>query len=65
MKQEILKRIELLQYELKQALKKLNKFKQKYLSYINVKFNLINLQSRINKIEKQLYKKDKKLETII
>jgi len=64
-KQEMLKRIELLQHKLKQALKKLNKLKQKHLSYINVKFNLINLQSRVNKVEKQLYKKVEKLETTI
>ncbi len=46
-------------------LKKFNKLKQKHLSYINIKFNLINLQLKVNKVEKQLYRKDKKLETII
>ncbi len=59
------KQIKLLQYKLKQTLKKLNKLEQEHLLYINIKFNLINLQSRVNKVEKQLYKKDKKLKTII
>jgi len=62
-KQGMLKRIESLQHELKQALEKLGKLEQEHSSCANVKSNLTNLQSRVNKVEKQLSQKDEELET--
>lgn len=62
LKQGMLKQIESLQHEVKQVLEKLGKLEQEHSPCGEVKSDLINLQSKFSKLEKQLDGKDKELE---